>query len=41
MKDIKALLFRQRPKTGKLVGFQPLKMRLVWLYPFDGLAAVI
>jgi hypothetical protein len=41
MKNLKAQLFRQCPKTGKVVGFQPLKRPLIWLYPFIGLFALI
>ena len=41
MERIKAQFFRICPKTGRLVGLQPLKQQRVWLIPFVGLAALI
>lgn len=41
MQPLKTQLFRQCPKTGKIVGLRPLHQQPAWLYPLVGLLALI
>ncbi|NLF52434.1 MAG: DUF362 domain-containing protein [Leptolinea sp.] len=41
MKTLKTKFFKTCPKTGKIVGLQPIESQSPWLFPLIGLAALI
>jgi len=41
IKNLKAKLFKTCPKTGRVIGLQPLDMQSRWLFPFIGFAALV